>query len=366
VRLVRDTALSPPWRAVATSAIVGLGVFLPVSMLLARRVVPPEYAAWFAYPAYVWMGAAFLLFVLLLGSDVIRLGAWILSHLTGGGAPADPDRRLFIARTVGVATGVAASGLTAVAVASVARGPRVEKLEVPLAKLPASLDGFKIVQLTDVHVGPTIGRPFIEELVAHVNALEPDLVAITGDLVDGSVADLGDAVAPLAQLRARHGVYFVTGNHEYYSGAGEWVRHLATLGVRVLRNEHVAIGGDGAAGFDLAGVDDFSARGDGHGPDLARALAGRDPSRALVLLAHQPRQIVEAAKAGVDLQLSGHTHGGQIWPFSYLVYLQQPYVAGLARHEGAWIYVSKGTGYWGPPMRLGVPSEISHIALRRG
>jgi len=168
---------------------------------------------------------------------------------------------------------------------------------------------------------------------------------------------------PLAGLRGRHGVYSVTGNHGYYPGAGEWVRYLPTLGVRVLRNERVSIG-DGDAAFDLAGVDDWKAAGGGHRADLPRALAGRDPTRALVLLAHQPRQIDEAARLGVDLQLSGHTHGGQIWPFTYLVYLQQPYVAGLSRHRSTWIYVSRGTGYWGPPMRLAAPSEITVLRLR--
>jgi hypothetical protein len=192
-------------------------------------------------------------------------------------------------------------------------------------------------------------------------------VAITGDLVDGSVDELREQVAPLASLKSRQGVYFVTGNHEYYAGVNEWLAHLPTLGVRVLRNERVAVG-DGTHTFDLAGVDDWSARGmPGHGPDLARAVEGRDAARELVLLAHQPRAIHEAAKHGVGLQLSGHTHGGQIWPWNFAVKLQQPYVAGLARHsKDTQLYVSRGTGYWGPPMRLGAPAEITRIRLRAG
>jgi predicted MPP superfamily phosphohydrolase len=359
-RLVRDTAMAAPWRTIATVGIVLLALMVPASMI-GTRLAPQHIAAYFAYPAFVWMGAMFLLFCILVGADVLRAAGLLVARLRG--APLDPERRQFIARTIGVASALGASGLTVAAIGSVLRGPRLEKVEVPIAKLPAAADGLRIVQLTDIHVGPTIGRHFIEELVRRSNALEPDLVVITGDLVDGSVAELGDSVAPLAELRARHGVFFVTGNHEYYSGAAEWVRHLPTLGVRVLRNERVTIG-EGAAAFDLAGIDDFSAHGDGHKPDLPRALAGRDPGRALVLLAHQPRAIDEAERLGVDLQLSGHTHGGQIWPFSYLVYLQQPYLAGLARQGATWIYVSKGTGYWGPPMRLGMPSEITQITLR--
>jgi predicted MPP superfamily phosphohydrolase len=255
------------------------------------------------------------------------------------------------------------AALAGFAVWSAGRGPKVKDVEVPMAKLPPGADGMTIVQLTDIHVGPTIGREYIEELVRRTNALEPDVIAITGDLVDGSVAQLGEAVAPLAQLRARYGVYFVTGNHEYYAGAVSWVRYLETLGIRVLRNERVTIG-DGEHVIDLAGVDDWHATGGGHGPDLPRALAGRDRRRACVLLAHQPKQIGEAAALGVDLQLSGHTHGGQIWPFGYLVYLQQPYIAGLVRHAGAWLYVSRGSGWWGPPMRLNAPSEITRVVLR--
>jgi predicted MPP superfamily phosphohydrolase len=231
--------------------------------------------------------------------------------------------------------------------------------------LPPAHEGLAIVQLTDLHVGPTIGRAFIEDVVRRTNELSPDIVAITGDLVDGSVDQLRDAVAPLGALRARHGVFFVTGNHEYFSGAGAWLRELTRIGIRVLQNERITIG-EGADAFDLAGVDDRSAaRYGGLAPAdaLARALGGRDPKRELVLLAHQPRSLFDAASFDVGLQLSGHTHAGQIWPFTYLVRLQQPFVAGLHRRGRAQIYVSSGTGYWGPPMRLGTTAEITHVTL---
>jgi predicted MPP superfamily phosphohydrolase len=206
----------------------------------------------------------------------------------------------------------------------------------------------------------------VRRVVEQVNALRPDLVAVTGDLVDGSVRDLGRAVAQLGRLEARHGVFFVTGNHEYYSGVGSWVAELGRLGIRVLRNERVVIG-DAGASLDLAGVDDWGARRYGAGADLGRALDGRDPDRALVLLAHQPRGVEEAVRAGVELQLSGHTHGGQIFPFSLLVGAVYPYVRGLYAHEegdrSGHVYVSRGTGYWGPPLRLGSPPEIAKIVL---
>jgi predicted MPP superfamily phosphohydrolase len=198
--------------------------------------------------------------------------------------------------------------------------------------------------------------------------LHPDLVVITGDLVDGSVGELRDHVEPLRRLSSRHGVYFVTGNHEYYSGADAWIAELPRLGVRVLRNERVSIGQNGAS-FDLAGVDDASAHGfgKGHGANYARALGGLDPEREVVLLAHQPKQIMHAAPFGIGLMLSGHTHGGQIWPFGALVRLTEPYVAGLFRHDPkTQIYVSRGAGFWGPPMRLWEPAEITKIVLVAG
>jgi predicted MPP superfamily phosphohydrolase len=241
-------------------------------------------------------------------------------------------------------------------------------VEVPvrLPRLPPALDGLTVVQISDLHVGPTIRQREVDRVVAQANALRPDVVAITGDLVDGTVRELGPIVEGLARLRARYGVHFVTGNHEYYSGVDAWLPYLGRLGIRVLRNERVEIG-DAGARLDLAGVDDWHAGryGRGHGYDLGRALEGRDPERALVLLAHQPLGVEAGIRAGMGLQLSGHTHGGQIFPFNLAVRAAFRYVKGLHRLDGGEgsIYVSRGTGYWGPPMRLGVPPEIARITL---
>ena len=243
----------------------------------------------------------------------------------------------------------------------VARGFVVQRVRVPLAKLPESASGYSIVQLTDVHIGPTIGRGFLEDVVRRANELAPDMIVITGDLVDGSVEELGALVEPLRSLKARDGVFFVTGNHEYYSGADSWIAHRGTLGGRVLRNERVAI----RDAFELAGVDDASAARmlPHHGEDVPKAAAGRDPGRPLVLLAHQPKSVPRAAEHGVDLQLSGHVHGGQMVPFNWLARLDQPLIDGLHRVGETWLYVSTGTGYWGPPMRVGSTAEITHIEL---
>jgi uncharacterized protein len=312
---------------------------------------------------YTWMGLMFCLFVLLVPADIVRFLAWVIEKFSG--APVDPARRLFLARLFGGVVGLGGLGMAAWGLYAASRPVAVKRVDVAVTDLPAAFAGFRIVQLTDIHVGPTIGRDFIDQLVARTNALQPDMVAITGDLVDGSVATLGPFLEPLQGLVARHGVYFVTGNHEYFSGADEWIAHLRGLGITVLRNERVTLEQDGAA-IDLAGIDDPTGRSfaPGHGPDLARALAGRDTTRPVILLAHQPKAAIEAADHGVALQLSGHTHGGQIFPFNYLVKLQQPFVAGLHRLRDTAIYVSPGTGYWGPPMRVGIPAEITDITLR--
>jgi len=362
VRLIRDPHLPSPWAGLATAALILLAANMPLAMFVGRaRHSVGRVLAW---PAFVWMGVMFLLFVAVAGADVVKLGAWMVRR-AGNVSAIDLERRTFLAR-VAAAMVVVVSGGAALAALRAALGPvAVRDVRVRLARLPRSQHGLRIVQLTDIHIGPTIGRSFIEDIVRRTNALAPDIIAITGDLVDGSVAELRESVAPLAQLRARHGVFFVTGNHEYFSGVEDWLAELPRLGIRVLRNERVTIG-EGSDSFDLAGVDDRSAARYG-GPEpadaLARTLAGRDPAKELVLLAHQPRTFFDAVRFGVGLQLSGHTHGGQVWPFSYIVRLTQPFLAGLHERQGAQIYVSRGTGYWGPPMRLGAPAEITHLLL---
>jgi predicted MPP superfamily phosphohydrolase len=241
----------------------------------------------------------------------------------------------------------------------------ITEIDVVLPTLDKALDGFTIVQLTDLHVGPTIGRRFVADVVSKAMSLAPDLIAMTGDLADGRVSQFRAAAAPLGDLRAPHGVFAVTGNHEYYHGADGWIAELTGLGVRYLRNERIAIERDGAA-FDLAGIDDHEAhRVRGHGADLPRATAGRDTSRPLVLLAHQPRQVHVAARHGVDLQLSGHTHGGQIWPWHYIVAIQQRgLLKGRYQIGDTQLYVSRGCGFWGPRVRLFAPLEITRVILR--
>jgi predicted MPP superfamily phosphohydrolase len=246
------------------------------------------------------------------------------------------------------------------------RTASVVNVEVPIANLPKELEGFTIAQISDIHIGQTIKRNFVTAIVDRVNLLEADMIAITGDVVDGSVPDLAQHTEPLARLASRHGTYFVTGNHEYYSGVHPWIRELERLGARVLVNEHVVLDHDGAA-LTVAGVTDWSGHhfDPSHKSDPHAAGKGAPAHAPKVLLAHQPRSAHIAEAAGYHLQLSGHTHGGQFWPWNFLVRLQQPFTAGLGRLGRMWVYTSRGTGYWGPPMRFGVPSEITLIRLVR-
>lgn len=361
-RLARGTQLPTVWRRILAVVIAVMFVMIPVTTSM--RMWAPSLASVLGWIVLTWMAFLALTFVSLVFFDllrVIRAGARRATKLPP--EPLDVTRRRFLG-------GAAA----AVAGASVAKGMitargdhEIVDVEVHLAKLPRSLDGFTIVQLTDLHTGLTIDRDFVQRVVERTNALSPDLVALTGDLVDGKVEDLRDDIAPLSQLKAKHGVYAVTGNHEYYAGVDPWIAEITRLGARYLRNQLVTIGsGDDA--FDLAGVDDHSADGyPGHGEDLAAATASRDPKRALVLLAHQPRQVRRSCKHGVDLQLSGHTHGGQIWPWHYIVKIQQGgLIAGRYDEGDTQLYVSRGCGYWGPPVRIGAPLEITRVILRSG
>jgi predicted MPP superfamily phosphohydrolase len=379
-RVIRPAPLTRRWRIVATIALVVM--FLSIPLTTSSRMYAPGLTATLGWISLPWMALVGLTFVALVALDAVRLVTWLVQRMalrshrgrsgrsgrSGHPAPApipSMSRRRFLTQVTGGAALTVGTGSVAAGMIEARGEHEVVDVEITLDKLPRALDGFTIVQLTDLHVGMTIDRAFVQRVVDRANRLSPDLVALTGDLVDGKVEDLRDDFAPLGGLRARHGVFAITGNHEYYSGADPWLAELTRLGVRCLRNERVAIG-DGEAGFDLAGVDDYSAkRWAGHGEDLATALAGRDPARAVVLLAHQPRQVWGAARHGVDLQLSGHTHGGQIWPWHYIVRIQQGgLLAGRYQIGGTQLYVSRGCGYWGPPVRVLAPLEITRVVLR--
>jgi hypothetical protein len=317
-----------------------------------------------AWAGPVAMGAFSSLFVLTTARGLV-LGALWLAH--GLGVASAAALAGAWRGDTAVAVPLLALALTAWGFFEARRPARVKSVDVPLKDLPPALHGLRIAQISDVHVGPTIRGSWIAPIVARVNALEVDLVAITGDLVDGSVGDLGAHVAPLAGLRSRHGTFFVTGNHEYYSGAVPWIAELRRLGITVLMNEHVVLRHGTVAGGELvlAGVADWSAHHfePTHRSDPHRAVAGAPAHATKVLLAHQPRSAEAAADAGFHLQLSGHTHGGQFLPWNLFVPMQQPFTAGLHALRGLWVYVSRGTGYWGPPKRLGAPSEITELRL---
>ena len=290
-----------------------------------------------------------------------------------GGRPEDDSvddsviaRRLFLARSLAATAGVVAVGTVGTGAYFANATPVVERVPVTLRGLDPALDGFRIVTFSDGHLSATYGGRRFERLVEVINEQRPDVVAIIGDLVDGGVDELRDEVAPLADLVSEQGVYFVTGNHEYFVDTRSWLRHLPTLGVDVLRNERVSLT-RGTAAFDLAGIDDRTAASSGvpgHGADLDAALDGRDDDTPVVLLAHQPVMLEQAVAAGVDLQLSGHTHGGQLWPFDYAIRLDQPAVEGLSRHGDTQLYVTRGAGYWGPPVRIGARPEVTVVELR--
>ncbi|WPB80858.1 metallophosphoesterase [Archangium violaceum] len=363
-RLVRDTVRSRALRLLAVT------VFLSMTLLLLFRrklldALPVEFADALSVASYTWMGVALLLVISLLVLDLGR-GLVVLGQRLRAPAspPVDEERRRFLAQAVAGGAAVTGGGLAAYGSWRAFAPPMVTEVVLKVPKLPKALEGLSIVQLTDIHVGPFIQRRFMDELVRQANDLRPDLFAITGDLVDGDVPTLGGHVAALANLESRFGSFFVTGNHDYYSGDEEWSAFLGTLGIQVLRNRHVRIG-DAGGSLDLIGVDDWSGgrRRGKKGYDLDQALTGRDPDRASVLLAHQPANFKVAAERGVDVQISGHTHGGQIVPMTLFIGLAWEHSAGLYQHGGSHLYVSRGCGFWGPPMRVGSPPELVKLVL---
>lgn len=313
-----------------------------------------------AWVGLIAMGMFSSLFVLTLLRDITLLAGSTLSVFSHIEKPLQQFREWSAD-----AVPLLATLFTAVGFSNARRRARIRSVDIPIANLPAALHGFTIAQITDIHIGTTIRGHHLDAIVDAVNGLNVDMIAVTGDLVDGSVAELSAHTEPLSRLSARHGAFFVTGNHEYYSGAHSWIAEIERLGLRVLMNEHVVLQHEGSA-VVVAGVTDFNAGhfDESHASDPAAAIAGAPVDAGVnLLLAHQPRSAFAARTAGYDLQLSGHTHGGQFLPWNFFVRLQQPFTAGLHRLGELWVYVSRGTGYWGPPKRLGAPSEITRLTL---
>jgi predicted MPP superfamily phosphohydrolase len=392
-RLVREPFRPGRLRRIGSLVAVLLAVLVPATLIGVRS----GYLEWLAWPGYLWIALMFYLFVTLVVLEIPRLAIslWIRAtsestarskaltptadatlgrtSATDGPSSAktaavdreDPgsqqgiDRRLLLARGAAIFAGLTAAGITAYGVKTALGPPQLDRVQLPMAKLPRAMDGTRLAVVSDIHLGPLTGTRHAGRIVDLINSVNADVVCIVGDLVDGTVAELGRFAAPLAGIESRRGAYFVTGNHEYYSGYQEWVAEVARLGVRPLRNERLEIGG-----LDLAGVNDIGGVEFGDGPDLRRALGDRDASRPVVLMAHQPVVAHDAAPFGVDLQVSGHTHGGQMVPFNLLVPLQQPVVSGFGKVDGVPVYVTNGAGFWGPPVRVGAPPQVTVIELR--
>jgi predicted MPP superfamily phosphohydrolase len=411
-RAVRSTTV-PGGRARRIGTLLIVTAYLLTATAQAGVIfIPRELATPLAWVGFSWLGFAFYFFLFLLTGELIRLGVRIRSRerapvtvavsepvsaavepaalrtaertdrtsgpdpTNGPDRPSGPDRtsepmtvdarevtrRLFLSRSIALGAGVAAAGVGGYGLSRAMADPVVRRVPVQIYGLDPRLAGFRIAMFSDAHLGAIRRKPAMEKLVDTVNGTEPDMVAVLGDLIDGSVADLGGDVAPMAGLLSPQGSFFVTGNHEYYSGVQEWVDYLPDLGVRVLSNERLTIERDGAA-LDLAGVTDITGEGYDDSPDYEAALAGRRADRPVVLLCHQPVNVDKAVEYGVDLQLSGHTHGGQLWPFHYLIAAQQGAVSGLSRIEDTQLYVTVGAGFWGPPMRVGADPEVVVIEL---
>ncbi len=354
-RLVLTPDWPPPVTIIGTAVTVVALIGFPVAMIAGhgRRHIDGS-----AVLGDTWLGIVWQLFTW-------TVVGWVAGLMLALAGVPDPPR----SRIVALSVLVVVAALCSWGYYQARRLPRVRRTDVTIDRLGAGLDGARIVLIADTHYGPINRTGWSARLAAAVNELRPDILVHAGDLADGSVDQRRGQVAPLGTAGAALARVYITGNHEYFSGALEWVAHMEGLGWTVLHNRHVMVEHDGAR-LAVAGIDDLTAAGSGvpgHGADLPAALRGVDPDIPVILVAHQPKQVRAAAAAGVDLQLSGHTHGGQIWPFHLLVLAEQGALRGLSRPgEQTQLYVSRGSGFWGPPFRIFAPSEISVLTLRAG
>lgn len=375
-RLIRPAALTGWRKWLSVALLIPFPLIMPISFLL-RRITQNYFINDLVnWAGFIGFGFISLLFAGLIIRDMVLIIVFIIKKLsyllkqkTSGWRAQkdfDPQRRLFLLNATNVGIIGAAALLTGYGIYEARRRAILEEITVPIANLPAKFEGYRIAQFSDIHAGATIRRGFIESVVNDLSQLNVDAIVFTGDMVDGSVPHLKNDVAPFADISAPDGVYFVTGNHEYYSGVEPWIEEMDRLGFTVLINEHRQIERDQEK-LVIAGVTDYRAGSHlaQHETDPFKAIAGVDNQVIKILLAHQPKSIYKAAEAGYDLQLSGHTHGGQYIPWNFVVTLDQPFISGLHKYKNTSIYVNRGTGYWGPPLRVGIPSEITLIKLVR-
>lgn len=376
-RLIASSNLTGTWALVAWISLILLFIIPPAGFVLQINRIENAFTDFLAWASYLSMGFISMVFTLLLVRDIVLLASGgiqkiivaakdFLQSASLAALNADPGRREFLVQASNAAVLAGGGLLTGYGLYEARRKPAVIEVSIPIMNLPPDLEGFRILQVTDIHAGLTVKRPFVEMVAEQMEGISADLIAMTGDLVDGTVPHLREHVEPLKHLSAPSGQFFVTGNHEYYSGVDPWIEEVDRLGYTVLLNEHRIIR-RGNASILLSGVTDYGAGDfDKQRPsDPAASVAGAPDADVRILLAHQPRSIFAAQPLGFDLQISGHTHGGQFFPWNFLAAVGQPYISGLHKHDNTWVYVSKGTGYWGPPVRLAARSELTILTLTR-
>ncbi|MGB3369927.1 MAG: metallophosphoesterase [Rhodococcus sp. (in: high G+C Gram-positive bacteria)] len=357
LRYVRATRLPRPY-SIAADAVLVVTWILALIGTGSGELFDPK---WSRLPAFVGLSWLAVVLYLVLGTLAVGIVTFGIRLVMAARRRESVAVRLRVTR-IGSAV-VATASVAAVAYGLIeAAHPKVTDTTVALDRLPTEFDGTRVALVSDLHVGPARGAGFVQKVVDEVNAQSPDIVVLDGDLIDGTVELVGSDLAPLAELSAPLGVFAVSGNHEFYAGdGGEWLDLIQTLGVTVLRNELQPVTISGAT-IDIAGINDATAPAP-YEPNLAAALDGRDPDRFVMLLAHQPLQAFEASDLGVDFQMSGHTHAGQMWPLRYLVPLQQPSIEGLDTVGETALYTTRGAGAWGPPVRVAAPPEIAMLQL---